>query len=324
MKKIFSHLTSFLSYHNAVPIAVSVLFVGGASAFAANATGVLPPPSELVRAVLPEAPQEVDVSTLISADLGAFDFRPTVTGVTETDASYTVSYSLQTLAPQDGAWVAFEKTGEFSVAKDTLDDMGLQGYVVQKLRDIENSERSYLARAQEAEKKLADAHTAKPTNAFAALVGLALDQIPVPVVEKPVPEPQAQVTPPAQPIPTPAETGASAPTPSPVATSTPTATSTPAVPETTSVTTTATTTTPVATSTESSGTAATDTASTTTTTTDTASTTPPTTESPDATAPSPESVDSTSSPQANESTTTPKLRHPTQPPRQPTNPSSNY
>ncbi len=115
MKKLASQFVSFLSYHNVVPIIISVLFVGGASAFAATATGVLPLPA------LPASPPEaahVDTSALLSANLDAFDFRPTVTNVVETDTTYTVSYSMQTLAPEGGAWSAYVKAGEFSVAKD--------------------------------------------------------------------------------------------------------------------------------------------------------------------------------------------------------------
>jgi hypothetical protein len=200
MKKLVSQFASFFSYHNAVPIAVSVLFVGGASAFAATATGVLPLPN-IPAAVAPSAPEKVDVSALLSANPDTFAFNPTVTNVVETDTKYTVSYSLQTLAPQGSAWSLVEKTGEFSVAKEALDETGLQGYVVNKLKDIENGERAYLSRAQEAEKKLADARAAKPANAFASLVGLALDQITVPKVEKPVPEVKVEAqpeTPPAQ------------------------------------------------------------------------------------------------------------------------------
>ncbi|MDP2648734.1 MAG: hypothetical protein Q8P19_02435 [bacterium] len=262
MKKILS----FLSYHNAVPAVLIVLTMGAGITFAAS-QGVLPMPAMLTQSVetgaaqaAPE-PKEVDVSTLLATDTDAFDFRPTVTGVVETDSLYTVSYSIETLAPtpisigvsshgerglapEGSAWASYTKTGEFSVAKDALGDGGLNAYVVGKLRDIENGERLYLARAQTAEKALVDARTAKPANAFAALVGLALDQIFVPVVEKPAPEPQPQ-TPPVQSIPTPAETVTPASTPMPVATSTPTATSTPNATEPAPVATT----TPVATST---------------------------------------------------------------------------
>ncbi len=194
MKKLVSQFVSFLSYHNAVPIAFGVLFLGGASVFAATATGVLPLPA-------PSAPQpepvHVDTSALLSANLDTFAFSPTVTNVVETDTEYAVSYSLRTLAPQGDAWAPFTKTGEFSVAKSALPDTGLQGYVVQKLQDIENGERSYLARSQDAERELAAKQQAQPASAFASLVGLALNQIPVPVVEKPAPAPQ-QEAPPAQ------------------------------------------------------------------------------------------------------------------------------
>jgi hypothetical protein len=245
MKKILS----FLSFHNAVPLAAVVLTMGAGITFAAS-QGVLPLPAMLTQSVetgaaqaAPE-PKEVDVSTLLATDTDAFDFRPTVTGVVETDSLYTVSYTIETLAPEGSAWASYTKTGEFSVAKNGLGDGGLNAYVVGKLRDIENGERLYLARAQTAEKALVDARTAKPANAFAALVGLALDQIFVPVVEKPAPKPQPQ-TPPVQSIPTPAETVTPASTPMPVATSTPTSTSTPDTTESAPVATT----TPVGTST---------------------------------------------------------------------------
>lgn len=186
---------SFLSYHNAVPAALVVIALGAGGALAATTTGVIPVPTVFQEPEISIPPElvEIDVSTLLSADLSAFDFRPTVTGVIETGESYTVSYAIFTLAPEDAAWAAYEKTGEFSVAKDALDDTGLRGYVVAKLRDLENQERDYLARAQEAEKKLADTRTARPANAFAALIGLALNQIHVPVVEKPVPQPTPMV-----------------------------------------------------------------------------------------------------------------------------------
>ncbi len=207
MKKILS----FLSYHNAVPAVLIMLVLGAGSAFAAGQG--MPPPVTSLPASDNSAPESVDASSLLAANLGAFDFHPTVTAVVETDLLYTISYSILTLAPGDGEWTVVSKTGEFSVAKDTLGDGGLNTYVAQKLHDIENGERSYLARAQAAEKALVDAREAQPASAFAALVGLALDQIPVPIVEKPAPEPQPQVTPPAQLIPTPAEVVVSTSTP---------------------------------------------------------------------------------------------------------------
>jgi hypothetical protein len=192
MKNIFS----FLSYHNAVPAVLIVLALGAGSAFAATATGILPLPVLATPAPSADilAPEGVDASALLSANLDAFDFHPTVTGVVETDTLYTVSYSVETLAPEGSEWAAVSKSGEFSVAKDSLGDGGLNTYVVQKLGDIENQGRTYLFRAQAAERKLAGEHAARPSSAFAALIGLVLDQIPVPVVRKPIPvasEPQA-------------------------------------------------------------------------------------------------------------------------------------
>ncbi len=190
-------LLSFISYHNAVPATLIVLALGGSAAFAATVTGVLPLPAVATppTATQPQ-PVAVDAFALLAANPDTFDFRPTVTGVVETDSTYTVSYSISTLAPQGSAWGPYEKTGEFSVAKDVLPEDGLQGYVVRKLEDLESGERAYLARAQAAEKALVEARVAQPANAFAALVGLALDQIFVPVIEKlaPATAPQSAST----------------------------------------------------------------------------------------------------------------------------------
>lgn len=193
---------SFLSYHNAVPAALVVLTLGAGGVFAAS-TGMLPLPdmtlSEAVPAQPAFEPVEVDVSALLSVDADTFDFRPTVTSVTETDSVYVVSYSVATLAPENGAWGPYEKTGEFSVGADALGEGGLNAYVVAKLRDIEARERTYLASAQAAERELESARNTRPTNAFAGLVGLALDQIFVPVVEKPAPVLVPQPVPPVLP-----------------------------------------------------------------------------------------------------------------------------
>lgn len=187
-------LISFLSYHNAVPAALVALALGAGGALAATSSPlVLSPqpaqPSVSAEQSAPAAqtaqPQSVDARALIGADLDAFDFNPTVTAVDESTSGYAVSYRLSTLAPVDGAWIAAEKTGEFSVAKDALEEGGLNAYVARKLRDIQNGERSYLSRAQAAERSLAQKSAAEPARTFSALVGLALDQIPVPIIQKP-------------------------------------------------------------------------------------------------------------------------------------------
>ena len=178
MKKIIS----FLSYNNAIPLVAIVLTMGAGFTFAAS-QGILPLPS-LVPSAAASPHESVDASVLLVADLDAFNFHPTVTAVGETDTLYTVSYSIQTLAPEGNAWKPYAKVGNFSVGKSALGDGGLNAYVVGKLRDIENGERLYLSRAQAVEKALA-VTPAHSTNLFSALVGLALDQIPVPIVEKP-------------------------------------------------------------------------------------------------------------------------------------------
>lgn len=134
--------------------------------------------------------KRVDVSKLVAANLDIFNFHPTVTGIVETDTTYTVFYSIETLTPEGIEWTVSSKTGEFSVAKDALGDGGLTAYIVGKLHDIENRERSYLSRVQIVEKMLAEERQVRHTRVLTSIVGLELDEIPVPVIEKPAaPEP---------------------------------------------------------------------------------------------------------------------------------------
>ncbi len=192
--ELIKRAVHFLAYNNATVVALGLVLIGG-SAFAAT-TAFTPeniPPVPSVFSAIASASEPMDASILLSADLAAFDFGTKITGVSETDAQYVVNYSLQTLAPEDGAWRGSERDGSFSVGKDALGDGGLAGYAREKLLDIENGERAYLARAKEAEQKIADERSSRPANAFAGLVGLSLDQIPEPVVVKPMPEPVPDV-----------------------------------------------------------------------------------------------------------------------------------
>lgn len=164
-------VATFFKYNNLLPIALGVVFLGGGAALAAPQIG------EMIG-----SPVTVEAGTLLSADIEDFNFSPTVTAIEETEDTYLVSYEITTLSPVGESWEMVVKTGQFTVAKSSLDDTGLQGKVVAKLRDIENAERIFLTRAQEAERSSVAA--TRPANIFSALIGRTPDDIYVPERER--------------------------------------------------------------------------------------------------------------------------------------------
>ncbi len=166
-----SKVATFLKYNNLLPIALGIVFLGGGAALAAPQIG------EMIG-----VPATVEAETLLNANIQDFNFSPTVTIVEETDEAYLVSYELTTLSLVGESWEMVIKSGQFTVAKASLDETGLQGKVVAKLRDIENAERIFLTRAQVAERNsVANSH---PANLFSALIGRTPDDIYVPERER--------------------------------------------------------------------------------------------------------------------------------------------
>lgn len=154
-----------------MPIALGVVFLGGGAALAAPQIG------EMIG-----SPAEIKNEVLLNVDVENFNFAPTVTAVEEGDDAFLVFYEITTLSPLSEGWEVVLKTGQFTVSKSSLDDTGLQGKVVAKLRDLENAEKTFLARAQVAERD--SVATSRPANIFSSLIGRTPDDIYVPKRER--------------------------------------------------------------------------------------------------------------------------------------------
>ena len=90
-----SRLWNFLQYHNAVPIALFVIFGATGATFAAS--------PEVREAVLSaeQIVQSVDNTYIVSADLASRDFGLVVTKIEEDEEYYYVSYTYRTIAIVD-------------------------------------------------------------------------------------------------------------------------------------------------------------------------------------------------------------------------------
>jgi hypothetical protein len=186
-------LVSFLSYHNAVPIAGIILTLGASATFAAS-TGVISLP-----AITPSVPSSAaqspvpDVSYLLSTDLDSYMPTAQVTGVTEDSNNYYVAYTLSTISLVGNAWQQTTEDQSMTISKVALgayQDLGL--YVANQLQARTAQELSYLKRVQ----SLAQASAAgtQIASAYAGLIGKTLnaDSTNIPgyaaVVQNPIPQ----------------------------------------------------------------------------------------------------------------------------------------
>lgn len=165
---MFGKIVHTLKYHNAVPVALGVVFLGAGAAFASSPAAR--------DAVLSSATtvRSVDNSYLLAADLISFDPKLTITAVVEDASFYHVSYSYRTIAIVDYVWRDIERMENLAVSKAALGDEDLGVFVARELGEVVEQRGVYLAEAQGIER--AKGETAKvATIEYAGLVGKLLD-----------------------------------------------------------------------------------------------------------------------------------------------------
>lgn len=157
----------FFQYHNAVPIALGVLFIGAGGAFAAtNPEAIYSKTEETVA---------IDNTYIAQKDLSAFSPKVEIVGVTEDSDNYYVAYKLSTIDLKDAVWQDIVKEETMNVSKPDLGpyrDLGV--YVTGQLRQIVGRESQRLAETQEIEKKSVSQKVV--ATIYGGLVGKFLDE----------------------------------------------------------------------------------------------------------------------------------------------------
>jgi len=182
-------LRHFLEYHNAVPIALGVLFLGSGAAFAATNPDAIYSTQQQVLSV--------DNTYIANKDLSTFMPRIMITAVTEDDANYYVAYTFSTIDVKDYVWRDLDKSQTMKVAKSALGPRDLGLYVSEQLGQLLDHEMDRLEESQATERRKISLKTV--ANAYGGLVGKFLDSstetlpgyTPV-VVAPPPPPPPAQ------------------------------------------------------------------------------------------------------------------------------------
>lgn len=177
-----NRVVHFFSYHNAVPIAVSIMLLGAGGVFAATNPEAIYSEEESV--------VSVDNTYIANKDFDAWTARITIGIVTEDEENYYVAYSLSTIDIVDGVWQDVTKDLTLKVAKGLLGEYGDLGlYVTKQLREVVDGELARLKETQKFERRTVTRKTI--ATEYNGLVGRFLDstteELPgyVPVVTPP-------------------------------------------------------------------------------------------------------------------------------------------
>lgn len=156
----------FLQYHNAVPLAVTILVMGAGATFAATDPQAIYNTQQQV--------VSVDNTYIASKDLSAYQPRVQITQVTEDGDNYYVGYKLYTIDVDNYVWKDVVKDELITVSKADLGpyrDLGV--YVTQQLRQTTERELARLVDTQDIEKRSISQKIVATT--YGGLVGKFLD-----------------------------------------------------------------------------------------------------------------------------------------------------
>jgi hypothetical protein len=174
----------FLSYNNAVPIAISFMLMGAGGVFAAtNPDAVYSETETVVRA---------DNTYIANKNLDGWSPHITIGQVTEDAENYYVAFDLATIDIENSVWQDVHKNKVITAAKSDLGQYGDLGlYVTEQLKQVVDAEVGRLRETQQFERREVSQKTV--ATEYSGLVGRFLDttaeELPgyVPVVTPPSP-----------------------------------------------------------------------------------------------------------------------------------------
>ncbi len=160
-------LLEFIQYHNAVPVALGIIVLGGGGVFAATNPEAIYSATEEVLTV--------DNTYLVGKDLTGYSPRAVITAVLEDEENYNVEYEFHTIDVEGYVWRDVVKKETMQVSKVDLGqyrDLGL--YVTQQLRQVIEREAARLTKTQENARSAVTQLTVATT--YGGLIGKFLDE----------------------------------------------------------------------------------------------------------------------------------------------------
>ena len=184
---MFQKLIHFIKYHNAFPIALSVILLSSGAVFAAS------PQAREVILSEETTVRSVDNSYIVSVNLDTHNPQLQITSIEEDDSFFYVSYSYDTISIDDYVWKGFRTSESLTVSKAALGNRDLGLYVAEEISEVITSEDEYLNKVQTIEKNVGITKKVATTE-YSGLIGKMLSPdveefegyVPVIPEEKPV------------------------------------------------------------------------------------------------------------------------------------------
>ena len=169
---MIERIKKFAAYHNAIPVAISVLVGGSAVTLAASPDAREAAMGNLIGE---EARiTSVDNAAILAAKLDNHDFKLKITNIIEDETEYSVTYVFTTYIVQDAVWQKAQVERVLKVSKDALAGRDLGDYCAEELKEVVDFERGQLKETQVLE--LAQGATKKiETITYSGLIGRFLD-----------------------------------------------------------------------------------------------------------------------------------------------------
>ena len=159
------HVWKFLQYNNAVPVALSILILGGGSAFAATDPAAVYSAQQQV--------VSIDNTYIANKDLSVYSPQAQITAVTEDTDTYYVAYDFTTIDLVNSTWQDTTKQRSLKVSKAMLGNNDLGLYVAEQLKENVAAELVRLKDTQEIEKKSVTQKVV--ATVYGGLIGKMLD-----------------------------------------------------------------------------------------------------------------------------------------------------
>lgn len=160
------NLLHFFQYHNAVPIALGILVLGGGATFAATNPEAIYSQTQ--------TPVSVDNTYIANKNLSAYASRVQIVAVTEDADNYYVEYDFSTIDVQEYVWRDVTKHITLTVPKEALGEQNLAAYVTEQLNQNLDHEADRLRESQEIARR--SVSQKQVAISYGGLVGAFLDE----------------------------------------------------------------------------------------------------------------------------------------------------
>lgn len=169
---MWKRISNFIVYNNAFTILLWILLLSGGTVLAANEDVREAVATSVISST--DVVKQVDNSLILNTNVNQFDFALQITGVTEDQLDYHISYTYRTLEVRDSVWQQVEKEDLLTIAKSKISIVDFETFVQTQLAEFIESQRQLLIETKDIEIALGQ-RSLVVERSYSGLIGKFLD-----------------------------------------------------------------------------------------------------------------------------------------------------